>query len=91
MSVGYHPAMVTQGKQAAVTDLMLGVSLAYASLCQALIESGAVKGDALLARLVEAADWSRSMGHPLTAQWLEEMQAAVNLPLTTGGAGHEDG
>jgi len=31
------------------------------------------------------------MGHPLTAQWLEEMQAAVNLPLTTGGAGHEDG
>lgn len=83
--------MATQGNQGTVVDLMLGVSVAYASLCQALIESGAVKSDALLARLVEAADWSRAMGHPLAAQWLEEMQAAVNGPLKVGGLGPHDG
>ena len=80
--------MGTQDRQGTVAELMLGMSMAYASLCRALIESGAVRDDAILARLVEAADWSRGQGHPLTAQWLEEMQAAVKAQITTSEPPH---
>jgi hypothetical protein len=65
-------------KHALTADLMLGVSVAYIGLCQALIESGALKPAAIVAKLAEMEKWGAVMGHPTTAQWLSEIKSALD-------------